>query len=134
MTRPFLGSSLRTMQPIRFMADAATPNQPVQKDGARVKWANITGTASALVNWGIPIAAIASLQRDPATVDPIMTTILAGYSMLFMRWSVAVYPRNYVLFACHCVNAVAQSVQVLRCAGNKLGLIKSPTGQENKKP
>ena len=43
-----------------------------------------------------------------------MTGILAIYSATFMRYSMAVTPRNYLLFACHFVNAGAQLTQGYR--------------------
>lgn len=43
-----------------------------------------------------------------------MTTALACYSMVFMRFAWRVQPRNYLLFACHLTNATAQSVQEFR--------------------
>jgi len=43
-----------------------------------------------------------------------MTTALACYSMVFMRFAWRVQPRNYLLFACHFTNATAQSIQEVR--------------------
>ena len=43
-----------------------------------------------------------------------MTVALVGYSSVFMRYSMAVTPRNWLLFGCHAVNFSAQSVQVYR--------------------
>lgn len=43
-----------------------------------------------------------------------MTTALVGYSAVFMRYSMAVTPKNYLLFGCHLVNFSAQSVQGYR--------------------
>ena len=40
-----------------------------------------------------------------------MTLALTGYSMTFMRYAMAVTPKNYLLFACHFVNAGAQLTQ-----------------------
>ncbi|KNC75747.1 hypothetical protein SARC_11733, partial [Sphaeroforma arctica JP610] len=39
---------------------------------------------------------------------------LMVYSGLFMRWSLAIYPPNYALFACHVTNFAAQSIQMGR--------------------
>ena len=39
---------------------------------------------------------------------------LCVYSALFMRFAIAVQPRNYLLFACHFVNEGAQLTQGYR--------------------
>lgn len=43
-----------------------------------------------------------------------MTGALTIYSATFMRYSLAVSPRNYLLFACHFVNEAAQLTQGYR--------------------
>ena len=43
-----------------------------------------------------------------------MTAALIGYSGIFMRYSMAVTPKNYLLFGCHMVNFTAQSTQAYR--------------------
>jgi hypothetical protein len=43
-----------------------------------------------------------------------MTAALCIYAGTFMRYSLAVTPPNYLLFACHFVNAGAQSTQMYR--------------------
>ena len=43
-----------------------------------------------------------------------MTAALIGYSSVFMRYSTAIAPVNYLLFGCHLVNFSAQSVQGYR--------------------
>lgn len=43
-----------------------------------------------------------------------MTGALIIYAGTFMRYSLAVTPRNYLLFACHFVNAGAQLTQGYR--------------------
>ena len=43
-----------------------------------------------------------------------MTGALCVYALTFMRYSLAVTPRNYLLFACHTVNAGAQFTQAYR--------------------
>jgi len=67
-----------------------------------------------VANWGLPLAAISDLKKDEEFISGTMTTTLAAYSMVFMRFAWRVQPRNYLLFACHCTNAVAQSVQDVR--------------------
>lgn len=43
-----------------------------------------------------------------------MTTALVVYSAVFMRYSMAVTPKNYLLFGCHFVNECAQLAQGYR--------------------
>ena len=43
-----------------------------------------------------------------------MTLALLGYSGIFMRYALAVQPKNYLLFGCHVVNFTAQSTQAYR--------------------
>jgi hypothetical protein len=43
-----------------------------------------------------------------------MTGALVVYAATFMRYSLAVTPRNYLLFACHLVNFGAQTTQGVR--------------------
>ncbi|KAJ1677844.1 pyruvate transporter mpc1, partial [Spiromyces aspiralis] len=65
-------------------------------------------------NWGIPLAALADTQKSPEFISGKMTTTLCIYSLLFMRFAWAVNPRNYLLFACHLTNEVAQLIQMGR--------------------
>ncbi|KAI5451370.1 hypothetical protein NCC49_001679 [Naganishia albida] len=64
-----------------------------------------------VANWGLPIAAIADIQKDPEMISGVMSPTLAAYSAVFMRFAWRVQPRNYLLFACHATNAAAQLVQ-----------------------
>ncbi len=43
-----------------------------------------------------------------------MTLALTGYSGVFMRYALAVQPKNYLLFGCHVVNFTAQLTQGYR--------------------
>ncbi|KAJ2719372.1 pyruvate transporter mpc1 [Coemansia sp. Benny D115] len=65
-------------------------------------------------NWGIPLSAIADFKASPEKISGKMTTALTFYSLLFMRFAWMVNPRNYLLFACHATNEVAQLVQLSR--------------------
>ncbi|KAK3113170.1 hypothetical protein LTR53_009797 [Teratosphaeriaceae sp. CCFEE 6253] len=85
-------------------------------------------------NFGIPIAAVMDTQKDPEMYGPLdlelalndlvltfhcsisgpMTLALIGYSGTFMRYAMAVTPKNYLLFGCHIVNFGAQSTQAYR--------------------
>lgn len=68
-----------------------------------------------VANWGIPIAAIADIRRDPKYISGKMTFALCLYSAMFMRFALKVEPRNLLLFACHFVNEGAQLTQGFRC-------------------
>ncbi|KAI5950068.1 hypothetical protein KGF57_004413 [Candida theae] len=65
-------------------------------------------------NFGIPIAAIMDLKKDPEVISGPMTGSLILYSLVFMRYSLAVTPKNYLLFGCHFVNELAQLGQGFR--------------------
>ncbi|KAF2759329.1 UPF0041-domain-containing protein [Pseudovirgaria hyperparasitica] len=67
-------------------------------------------------NFGIPIAAVMDTQKDPEYISGPMTVALMGYSAVFMRYALAVTPRNYLLFGCHVVNFSAQTTQGYRYA------------------
>ncbi|KAI9316496.1 mitochondrial pyruvate carrier [Dichotomocladium elegans] len=67
-----------------------------------------------VANWGIPLAAIADLKKDPAYISGNMTLAMCVYSGLFMRFALAVKPTNYLLFACHVTNETAQLAQGFR--------------------
>uniref|UniRef100_A0A1L8DZW1 Mitochondrial pyruvate carrier n=1 Tax=Nyssomyia neivai TaxID=330878 RepID=A0A1L8DZW1_9DIPT len=64
-----------------------------------------------IANWGIPLAALADIRKDPKIISGKMTTALCLYSAIFMRFAWMVQPRNLLLFACHITNFSAQSVQ-----------------------
>ncbi|ODH28139.1 hypothetical protein ACO22_03999 [Paracoccidioides brasiliensis] len=65
-------------------------------------------------NFGIPIAAVMDTQKDPEIISGRMTGALIIYSGTFMRYSLAVSPKNYLLFACHFINFGAQLTQGYR--------------------
>ncbi|XP_033741443.1 mitochondrial pyruvate carrier 1-like [Pecten maximus] len=67
-----------------------------------------------VANWGLPIAAMMDLKKDPTMISGKMTTALCIYSMLFMRFAWKVQPRNMLLFACHATNETTQLVQLMR--------------------
>ncbi|XP_073816543.1 mitochondrial pyruvate carrier [Musca autumnalis] len=67
-----------------------------------------------VANWGIPIAALADINKDPKFISGRMTLALTLYSCCFMRFAWKVQPRNMLLFACHITNATAQSIQGVR--------------------
>ncbi|XP_041354090.1 mitochondrial pyruvate carrier 1-like [Gigantopelta aegis] len=67
-----------------------------------------------VANWGLPLAALGDLKKDPEIISGKMTAALAVYSMTFMRFALKVKPRNMLLFACHVTNEVAQLTQGAR--------------------
>ncbi|GLB36136.1 putative mediates the uptake of pyruvate into mitochondria [Lyophyllum shimeji] len=52
-----------------------------------------------VANWGLPLAALSDLRKDEEVISGTMTTALACYSLVFMRFAWRVQPRNYLLFA-----------------------------------
>lgn len=67
-----------------------------------------------LANWGLPLAAIADIGKEPEIISGPMTIALGSYSMVFMRFAMRVTPRNPLLFVCHLTNATAQLTQGYR--------------------
>lgn len=67
-----------------------------------------------VANWGLPLAAIADMQKSPEFISPNMTCALSLYSLLFMRFAWKVQPRNYLLMAVHAVNETCQLTQAVR--------------------
>ncbi|GAB1600434.1 mitochondrial pyruvate carrier 1-like [Argonauta hians] len=67
-----------------------------------------------IANWGIPLAAIADIKKDPDFISGKMTAALTIYSLLFMRFALKVQPRNLLLFSCHFSNVTAQLIQGAR--------------------
>ena len=65
-------------------------------------------------NFGIPIAAIYDLKKDPTLISGPMTFALIAYSGVFMRYALAVSPKNFLLFGCHLTNEIAQLGQGYR--------------------
>ncbi|CCW71300.1 unnamed protein product [Phytomonas sp. Hart1] len=79
------------------------------------------GYCGATANWFIPIAGIMNFASRPINdIDPKMTTILCTYSMLFLRWSIAISPANYPLFFCHLTNSTVQASTLLRLGYHKV--------------
>ncbi|KAJ9157646.1 hypothetical protein NKR23_g416 [Pleurostoma richardsiae] len=65
-------------------------------------------------NFGIPVAAVMDTQKSPEMISGTMTFALCIYSATFMRYALAVTPKNYLLFLCHFVNEGAQLTQGYR--------------------
>ncbi|CAG5129189.1 unnamed protein product, partial [Candidula unifasciata] len=67
-----------------------------------------------VANWGLPLAAIGDLKKNPEIISGKMTLALSIYSILFMRFAWKVIPRNLLLMSCHVTNEVAQLTQGAR--------------------
>lgn len=78
-------------------------------------------------NFGIPVAAILDLKKDPDLISGPMTGSLILYSLVFMRYSMAVTPQNYLLFGCHFVNELAQLGQGFRWVNHHFSKEESKT-------
>lgn len=100
-------------------------SQPVQGAAARsiiqkyinketLKYVFTTHFWGPVSNFGIPIAALYDLKKDPTLISGPMTMALVAYSAVFMRYATAVTPKNYLLFACHFINESAQLGQGYR--------------------
>ncbi|KAI9168157.1 hypothetical protein H9P43_007529 [Blastocladiella emersonii ATCC 22665] len=70
--------------------------------------------STVFANWGLPLAAIADMKKDPEMISGKMTAALSIYSLLFMRFAWMVTPRNHLLLAVHVVNETAQLGQGYR--------------------
>uniref|UniRef100_A0A061RKJ4 Mitochondrial pyruvate carrier n=1 Tax=Tetraselmis sp. GSL018 TaxID=582737 RepID=A0A061RKJ4_9CHLO len=94
--------------------------------GKLVSWLNSpTGPKTThfwgpVANWGFVAAAVYDANtKGPETISPRMTGVMCVYSALFMRFAWAIQPRNYLLFACHASNEVAQLNQLRRWAADQ---------------
>ncbi|KAJ1969817.1 hypothetical protein IWQ62_000371 [Dispira parvispora] len=67
-----------------------------------------------VANWGLPLAAMADMKKDPEIISGKMTAALTIYSLVFMRFAWMVNPRNHLLFACHFANETCQLTQGMR--------------------
>ncbi|XXG94524.1 Small nuclear ribonucleoprotein-associated protein B [Hypoxylon texense] len=65
-------------------------------------------------NFGIPVAAVMDAQKSPELISGQMTFALTIYSATFMRYALAVTPKNYLLFLCHFINEGSQLTQGYR--------------------
>lgn len=54
------------------------------------------------------------MLTQPPRISGTMTGALVVYAATFMRYSLAVTPKNYLLFTCHLVNFGAQLTQGTR--------------------
>ncbi len=54
------------------------------------------------------------MKKPAETISVQMTSVLCGYSLLFMRFAWMVTPRNYFLLVTHMCNEAVQSYQLSR--------------------
>lgn len=88
-----------------------------QFKGAKRDWVDYflsTHFWGPVANWGLPLAAIADVRKNPEFISGKMTSALLIYSAVFMRFAWKVQPRNLLLFACHFTNECAQATQLTR--------------------
>ncbi|AAS53298.1 AFL074Cp [Eremothecium gossypii ATCC 10895] len=99
-------------QPVQRAAAQSLISKYVNKE--TLKYMLTTHFWGPVSNFGIPIAAIYDLKKDPELISGPMTLALVVYSGIFMRYSMAVTPKNYLLFGCHFINESAQLGQAFR--------------------
>ncbi|KAK7494752.1 hypothetical protein BaRGS_00013879 [Batillaria attramentaria] len=92
---------------VKGIANSACAHDVVVNTGSVHFWGPVA-------NWGLPLAALADLKKDPEIISGNMTAALAVYSMCFMRFAWKVQPRNLLLLACHFTNECAQLTQGAR--------------------
>ncbi|XP_005508660.1 mitochondrial pyruvate carrier 1 isoform X2 [Patagioenas fasciata] len=73
-----------------------------------------------VANWGLPIAAFNDMKKSPEIISGRMTFALCCYSLTFMRFAYKVQPRNWLLFACHFTNEIAQLGQGARLIKHRM--------------
>ncbi|XP_065487155.1 mitochondrial pyruvate carrier 1 [Caloenas nicobarica] len=73
-----------------------------------------------VANWGLPIAAFNDMKKSPEIISGRMTFALCCYSLTFMRFAYKVQPRNWLLFACHFTNEIAQVCQGVRLIKHRM--------------
>jgi len=120
-------NTIRIIRPYRSSSTLANEKtvETVKKDRTpRERAADFFGLLGAIANWGVPLAAMANLERDPERLNPRMTSALFIYSIFFTRWAVTVHPRNYPLFLCHFTNICVQFMLLVKWS--KWKLIDSP--------
>ncbi|XP_045850710.1 mitochondrial pyruvate carrier 1-like protein [Meles meles] len=66
-----------------------------------------------VANHGLPLAAFKDMNASPEIISSRMTIALI-YSMAFLHFAYRLQPRNLLLFVCHSINVVAQSVRLSR--------------------
>lgn len=99
-------------QPVQRAATQSLISRYINKE--TLKYVFTTHFWGPVSNFGIPIAALYDLKKDPELISGPMTMALVLYSGVFMRYALAVTPRNFLLFGCHAINETAQLAQSYR--------------------
>lgn len=99
-------------QPVQRAATQSVISKYINKE--TLKYVFTTHFWGPVSNFGIPIAAIYDLKKDPDLISGPMTLALVVYSGVFMKYALAVTPKNYLLFGCHVINETAQLAQGYR--------------------
>jgi hypothetical protein len=81
--------------------------------------------SSTVANWGIVLAGLADINRDPEKISGTMTSVMCVYSATFMRFALKVRPQNLLLFSCHLCNEVVQLYTLSRLIRHELSKKKS---------
>ncbi len=68
-------------------------------------------------NYGFVIQGAIEKDRPAYRISRNMQMILTFYSMIFMRFSLRVKPKNYLLFSCHLLNTCLQANLLFRRLG-----------------
>jgi len=83
--------------------------------GSKLKafWDSPTGPKTThfwgpVANWGFVGAGLADANKPAEKISGNMTGAMCVYSLLFMRFALAIQPKNYLLFACHACNECVQ--------------------------
>ena len=72
-----------------------------------------------VANWGLVLAGVLDMKKPAEAISVNMTTVLCGYSLLFMRFAWMVVPRNYLLLSCHVCNEAVQGYQLQRALNHQ---------------
>lgn len=84
-----------------------------------------------VANWGLVLAAVYDASfKEADTINLNMTAIMCGYSSLFIRFAWKVKPRNYLLFACHSFNVLAQTNQLRRAINYRNDRIRNSKSEQ----
>ncbi|KAJ8912090.1 hypothetical protein NQ315_012838, partial [Exocentrus adspersus] len=67
-----------------------------------------------LFKWGLVIAGLADLRRDPTTISLFQTLSLAITGLIWSRYSIVVIPRNYLLLSVNLFVMLIQCYQLIR--------------------
>ncbi len=66
------------------------------------------------MKWGITIANIADLKRDPKTMSIAQQSAVTGTGFIWSRYSMVITPKNWNLFTVNIAMAAIGSYQMFR--------------------